>query len=217
MIKRHARNAMLVSLLVILSGVAAAAPPRPSDLEAAQVEADAAFEARRYAEAYGIYFEDLVPTGDKYAQYMIGAMYLQGLGVTGDVPLGAAWLALAAERGDARLVAERDAIVAELNEDQREMQQALFDQLSARFSDCALVVRAVAEDRKRVTASTGSRLASNNTGPVTVLFDQDERDGNLSQGELREQIRKRERYLRESCGPPANNSAKGESPDGRRR
>ncbi|MGH8494952.1 MAG: hypothetical protein ACREVN_02345 [Gammaproteobacteria bacterium] len=173
----------------------------PLDLEATQAKADAAFEAGRYAEAYEIYLDDLVPTGDKYAQYMVGVMHLHGLGRPRDVPLGAAWIALAAERGDAKLEAERDAVAAKLGDDERKTRQSMLLELQARFGDCALVAQALAESREQVDASTGSRLASGVSQPVTVLFDQAEEDGRLSQRDLRKLMRKRERFLRDSCPP----------------
>lgn len=194
--------ALLVSLMVPAGSAFAQqtqASTQPFDLEVTQAEADAAFEAGRYAEAYSTYIEELAPTGDKYAQYMVGVMHLHGLGTPKDAPLGAAWIALAAERGDAKIEAERDAVLAQLAESERKTQQALLQELQAAFSDCALVAQALAENKKDVGATTGSRLASGVSRPVAVLFDQARQDGRLSQDGLRKLIRKRERFLRESC------------------
>ncbi|MGH8494953.1 MAG: hypothetical protein ACREVN_02350 [Gammaproteobacteria bacterium] len=190
---------MLVLLLMAAgSGFAQdEAPAAPPELEAAQANADEAFEAERFDEAYEIYRERLAPMGDKYAQYMIGLMHLRGLGVPEDRPLGAAWLELAAERGDASLAAERDAVMARLDPEEREKQRSLFKKLQADFGDCALVSRALAQDRNRLAPTTGTRVASNETPPVRVIY-LDETE-NISQMELRERIRKRQRFLREYC------------------
>ncbi|MBA3564285.1 MAG: SEL1-like repeat protein [Gammaproteobacteria bacterium] len=197
------RSISLLLLLLVMPGRSvlaeeATAPADPSELEAAQASADEAFESEQYTEAHDIYRDRLAPIGDKFAQYMIAAMHLQGLGVPQDVPLGAAWLELAAERGDAKLGAERDAVLARLDDNERKRQQSLLKELQASFSDCTLVARGLAEDRKNVTAMTGSRLATTENSPLTVVY-LDEREGEISQVELREQIRKRQRFLREYC------------------
>ncbi|CAN5273356.1 hypothetical protein BH24PSE2_BH24PSE2_05590 [soil metagenome] len=190
--------AMILLLPLTLSGQDSPNEAPSERLEAAQAEADDAFDGGRYEEAYDLYLDDLVPIGDKYAQYMIGLMHLRGLGIEKDVPLGAAWLELAAERGDEKLGAERDAVLAGLDEQQRKQQQALFKDLQAQYSDCALVSRGLEEDRKKVTATTGSRLAQSDNSPLTILY-LNEPDDRLTQAELREQIRKRQRFLREYC------------------
>lgn len=109
--------------------------------------ADAAFESKRYAEAHKIYLDHLAPTGDKYALYMIGVMHVHGLGVPKDVALGAAWLELAVERGDKKLVAARDDAVAQLAEEERRRKDSLFEKLRSEFGDCAVVGKLLAEDR----------------------------------------------------------------------
>ena len=169
------------------------------ELRAAQQAADAAYEAGRYLQAYEIYLGDLAPAGDKYAQYMIGIMHAHGLGVQQDPALGAAWLALAAERGDERLEAASDEALAGLPEEQRPRRDTLLTELRASYGDCALVGRLLAGDRRRVTASTGSRVKSNVNAPLTIIHMQDEDDRSIDQQSLRERIRKRERFLRERC------------------
>lgn len=172
---------------------------RSPELQAAQEAADAAYEARRYQQAYEIYLGDLAPAGDKYAQYMLGIMHVHGLGVKQDTALGAAWLALAAERGDAQLEAARDEALATLSGDDRPRQQSLLAELRETYADCAIVSRLLAEDRQRVAAPTGSRVKSTVDAPMTVIELRDEEERGVDQRTLRERIRKREQFLRQRC------------------
>ena len=195
-------GSFLAALLVLAAPVCLAeeVPAGESpELEAAQAAADAAYQAGRYQQAYEIYLGDLAPAGDKYAQYLIGIMHAHGLGVQQDAALGAAWLALAAERGDERLAATRDEALAKLPDDERQRSDTMLADLHGRYGDCALVSRLLAEDRSRVTASTGSRVKSRVNAPVTIIHMQDDDDRAIDPQSLRERIRKRERFLRERC------------------
>jgi len=197
------RLATFLAVLAALGATVCLAEDVPADrspeLEAAQADADAAYEAGRYQQAYEIYLGDLAPAGDKYAQYLIGIMHAHGLGVQQDAALGAAWLTLAAERGDERLAAARDEALAALPDDERLRADTLLADLHGHYGDCAIVSRLMAEDRKRVTASTGSRVKSSVNAPLTIIHMQDDDDRAIDPQTLRERIRKRERFLRERC------------------
>lgn len=134
--------------------------PGTASVPIAQVNAnaaDAAFQAEHYTEAHKIYLHELAPTGDKYAQYMIGVMHVHGLGVPKDLAVGAAWLELAAEGGDSKLEAARDAAVAALTVEERRRKESLLEKLRGEYGDCAVVVRLLADDRKNGAIQTRIR------------------------------------------------------------
>ena len=56
--------------------------------------------AREYERAFMIYEKELAPLGDKYAQYMVGYMYLNAQSVLQDKISALAWFRIAAERGE---------------------------------------------------------------------------------------------------------------------
>ena len=112
----------------------------------AQQKADRLFEKGKYERALFIYREDLAPVGDKFAQYMIGYMYLTGKGVEKDVPAGHAWYRLAAERGEASFVKARDEIRAQLKEEQLARSDSVYRQLREQFGDIAVLCTMIRRD-----------------------------------------------------------------------
>ncbi|MCH8277932.1 MAG: SEL1-like repeat protein, partial [Proteobacteria bacterium] len=66
---------------------------------ALQNKVDRLFGAGNFERAFFLYRYDLAPLGDKYAQYMVGFLYLSGMGVEKDSTIASAWYRLAAERG----------------------------------------------------------------------------------------------------------------------
>lgn len=172
--------------------------PLTPEIKALQEKADFVLEKKRYKEAYPIYLNDLAPMGDKFTHYAIGWMHLHGLGVEEDIPLGVAWVALAAERGDIKLVAARDEFLAQLNDQQREEVQGRLGEIRAKYGDCVLLGSLLAEAQQNLKSLTGSRLAGTSQ-PVTVIEGPLSREDDLPQRYLRGQIRLRKRYLRKHC------------------
>ena len=113
---------------------------------AAQQKADRLFEKGKYDRAMFIYREDLAPVGDKFAQYMIGYMYLTGKGVEQDVPVGVAWYRLAAERGEASFVKAHDEILAQLEDDQLTRSDSAYRELREQFGDVAVLCTMITRD-----------------------------------------------------------------------
>lgn len=111
-----------------------------------QEKVDKLFEKGDYERAMFIYRNELVPLGDKYAQYMIGYMYLAGKGVAPDAITASAWYRLAAERGDKTLTGERDKLMALLNEAQKSQSDRAYIELRREFGDAALVADLIEED-----------------------------------------------------------------------
>ncbi len=193
---------MLFLVLCTRTGLAVdvPGPPNTPELKAAQTSADAAFEAQVYEKAYRMYMDDLVSNGDKYAQYTIGLMNLHGLGVPADVPLGAAWLELAAERGDASIEAGRDNVKAQLTDEEQQKMQSLLEEIRGLYGDCVMVERLLAQDEQDLTAVTGSRVGATGSRPVTTLHGAQLSDDEVDQIILRRLIHMRERFLRKHCG-----------------
>ncbi len=94
-----------------------------------QRKVDDLFERGEYERAYFIYRNELVPLGDKYAQYMVGFMHLTGKGVTENPIAASAWYRLAAERGTPEFVAVRDFLLVGMMPEERRQSDELFLQL----------------------------------------------------------------------------------------
>jgi len=141
---------------------------------AAQSKAEELFERGNYRRARVIYLNDLAPFGDKYAQYMLGFMSFNGLGVEQDPVVAAAWYQLAAERGAPReFVKIRDETLGSLDVVDRKRADQVYLRLRGEYSDIAISMREAAqefEDLLQVT--TGSRLGRTSSS-VTVLKPRD--------------------------------------------
>lgn len=111
-----------------------------------QEKADRLFAEGNYERAMFIYRNELAPLGDKYAQYMIGFMYLSGKGIPVDVVTASAWYRLAGERGDKSLVSERDKLLALLTESQRAESDRVLAELRPLVGDAALIANLIDED-----------------------------------------------------------------------
>ncbi len=203
MIHRTLIAVALLPLLMLCARIGLAVdvpgPPVTPELEAAQASADVAFKAGDYEKAYRMYMEDLAPNGDKYAQHMIGLMNLHGLGVPTDIPRGAAWLELAAERGDRSLEAVRDEVTVQLTNDEQQGMQPLLDELRGQHGDCAMVGRLLAQDEGDLTVLTGSHVKATGCQPVTTLHGHQLSDNEADQMILCKIIRMRKRYLHKHC------------------
>lgn len=131
--------------------------------------ADDAYEAGEYRRAFLLYRDDVAPTGDKFSQYRVGWMYFHGEGVDKDPALGAAWLALAAEREHPALSQAHAEAVATLPAAELARVETLTRELQARMGDCMLQRQAQARDEASYGEMTGSRVGATRTGAVTVM------------------------------------------------
>ena len=117
-----------------------------------------AYANKRYDEAMR-YFLRASRHADKPAQAMIAEMHWKGIGVPQDRPLGYAWMDLAAERGNHRLLAQRERYWDAMSEVERAQALALGEQVYAEFGD------AVAQRRlETVLRREKNRLAGSRTG-----------------------------------------------------
>ncbi len=133
-----------------------------------QKKVDELYEQGEFQRAHFIYRNELAPIGDKYAQYMVGYMYLTGTGVDEDPLLGSAWYRLAAERNYKGFVDERDQILAAFSDVDLVRSDTLYLQLRRQYSDVVLLLEAVSDDLDVLANSTGSRLSGGGS-PVTIF------------------------------------------------
>ncbi|MGH8182934.1 MAG: tetratricopeptide repeat protein [Rhodanobacteraceae bacterium] len=96
----------------------------------------------------------------KPAEYNLAIMYYKGQGVPVNRPLGAAWMVLAAERGDPRYVRARDLMVTVLTKSQFEETDKFWDELKQTYGDKVAQRRAKARWAQVKADTTGSRVGA---------------------------------------------------------
>ncbi|MEO8802424.1 MAG: hypothetical protein ABI304_14385, partial [Rudaea sp.] len=92
----------------------------------------------------------------KPAEYDLGLMYFRGEGVPLNRPLGAAWMVLAAERGDPLYAKARDAMVTMLSSGEFAQTNNLWGQLQQTYGDKVAMPRAKAQWAWVRTHKTGT-------------------------------------------------------------
>jgi TPR repeat protein len=207
-------------VLVLAAGAASAAeflaPLTSSRIEDAQRQADLAFKSGQYSQARSIYLDTLAPAGDKYAQYVLGWMYFKGIGVDRDLVMGAAWLELAAERGDVQFKKVHDQVLAQVDPADREAVTQQADALRAQYGDCAVTRSLLASEQQMIERPTGSRLNGNESSPVFVIdygTDLSSRDSDhITQTQVRKSVDRRQRFLRRYCPAAETPPEAGEDP-----
>ena len=123
-----------------------------------QDKVDGLFDAGDFERAFFIYRNELAPIGDKYAQYMVGYMYLTGMGIEKDPIAASAWYRLSAERGTPELIAVRDELLRNMNEDESSRSDAQYFQLRRQYCDLAVLLSSIKRNLREVETRTGSRL-----------------------------------------------------------
>ena len=113
-----------------------------------QEKADSAFAKGNYGAALEVYQQDLAPLGDKYAQYMVGYMYLAGKGVQEDAIVASAWYRLAAQRENEQYVRICDGLLALFNDEQLTHSDQLYVSLRKDMGDMTLVNKLIRDDMK---------------------------------------------------------------------
>jgi hypothetical protein len=96
----------------------------------------------------------------KPAEYNIAVMYARGQGVPVDLPRAMAWMALAAERNEARYVDAREAVYASLSKDEFEQANVIWRELKKTYGDDVALRRAKARWAEVRAKMTGSRVGS---------------------------------------------------------
>ena len=161
------------------------------------------YDNGEYSRAFSIYRNDLAPIGDKYAQYMVGYMYLTGTGVEEDAVVASAWYRLAAERSYKEFLIERDNILAAFSDVDLLASDRLYLQLRREYSDVVLILDLVKDDLDSMGARTGSRL-SGGGGAVTIV---DPRGGSSVSGDqyyrqVRRRIEARMNFIAQQLNMP---------------
>ena len=133
-----------------------------------QRKVDELYERGEFERAYFIYRNELVPVGDKYAQYMVGYMHLTGMGTDEDLVAASAWYRLAAERGTPEFVAVRDQLMHDLNVDERRLSDDHYLRLRRQFSDLVVLLADIKRKHRDLQPPTGSRLAARSS-PITII------------------------------------------------
>jgi hypothetical protein len=133
-----------------------------------QHKVDELYERGEFDRAYFIYRNELVPIGDKYAQYMVGYMHLMGMGTDEDTIAASAWYRLAAERGAPEFVAVRDQLLYDFDDDEQRRSNAYYLQLRREFSDLVILLASIKRDLREIGLRTGSRLAGESS-PIIVV------------------------------------------------
>ncbi len=167
----------LICLFALTTVSAVAFGQRSSDLSAdlpdsrtmaIQGKVDAIFDAGDFDRAFFIYRNELAPLGDKYAQYMVGFMYMTGLGVSEDAAVASAWYRLAAERGTPEFGAVRDRLLRKLDDEQIQQSNELFAELRRKYSDLAVLLSSIKRDYKDLEARTGSRVRGESSAVMVI-------------------------------------------------
>ena len=192
---------VLCAAALALSAVPAAAQERfpgsaPSSRTAKiQQKAERAYEEGDYERAFRIWRKDLVEIVDKYAQYMVGYMYLNGLGIERDAAQAYAWYRLAAERGHDLLVEALEDLEARLTPDELAAGTSEHERLAAKYGDRKLVRRLIRLDELRLKKRTG-RVGASVGAPMTVVTrDGRSVDATRYYGAIEERLERRYAYL----------------------
>lgn len=145
-------------------------PRMPVDPKTQQVQnqAEEVYQRSNYERAFGIYLKDLAPIGDKYAQYMVGFMYLTGKGVAEDRVTASAWYRLSAERGTKEFIRARDQLMASLDAEQTAESDRKFIEVRKQYGDLALLIRLIRKDHRELRSRTGTRVGAG-TSPLSVV------------------------------------------------
>jgi len=170
------RLTIFLALLTCLQPLVAAAQdsspfpnaPLTSKTQLVQNQAEQAYEQTDYESAFFIYRNELAPIGDKYGQYMVGLMYLNGQGVDEDRVAASAWYRLAAERGIKEFMQISDQYMISLDAEETALSDQQFIQLRKKYGDLALLMKAVKADYEILKTRTGTRL-SGDSSTVTVI------------------------------------------------
>lgn len=125
-----------------------------------------AFYDKDYAHAIAMY-KVAASWAYKPAEFNLGLIYFQGLGVPADKPRGAAWMALAAERGDSRKLKQtRDLMLGKLDKAESERALAIWQELKSTYGDEVALARAKTRWAQVKSNMTGSRVGD---GAVHLL------------------------------------------------
>jgi hypothetical protein len=160
-----------------------------------QEKVDELFEKGDYERAYFIYRQELVPLGDKYAQYMVGYMNIVGKGVPRDYIAGSAWYRLAAERGDESFSRARDEVWERFNEEQRIQSDKKYAEIRLEYSDAMIIADYLEKDLDFI--SQNSQRAALGNGLVGTQYQSESKRAEIVE-EAQQRVRVRLDFLSET-------------------
>ncbi len=161
-----------------------------------QERVDAIYSSGDFDRALLIYEKELAPIGDKYAQYMVGYMYLNAESVSQSNVEALAWFRLAAERGEPLLVQIRDELLAQMSPREVAESDAVFVDLWKTMGDRVLIVELIRRDMRLLRAQTGTRIpGAAPSGPAMILKPSGETAGPTFYRDIRVRLNARIAYL----------------------
>jgi len=135
-----------------------------------QEKVDDLYTARKYERAFFIYEKELAPLGDKYAQYMVGYMYLNAQGVAQDKAQALAWYRLSAERGEPVLRKAQAKLIESMSAEEIARSNVLFTELQGSIGDTKLISDLIRQDLDTLKARTGSRIPGSSAGGPMIII-----------------------------------------------
>ena len=142
--RRSALRTMMLAMALL------AVLPARADFEAGQK----AWDASRTNEAL-VEWHSAAGNGDRRAMYALGRLYLQGLGVLQDYVEAHKWLNLAASRGEAAALAERDALAEKMT--------------PAQVAEAQGLARAWRRHESQEAAASEERTTTADSDPVSAV------------------------------------------------
>ena len=177
-------------------------PPSSRSLQYLSDKAERLYREGHWERAHFIYINELAAYGDKYAQYMVGYMLLEGRGVERDPVRASAWYRLAAESGAPEFVEVRDELIDSLSEESLAVSDTIYVELRKQYSDIVLALNLARQERKTLREGvTGSRL-SRTSSSVTIVDPQTGAaiSGSEYERRLRARIKVRLDYITKQLG-----------------
>jgi TPR repeat protein len=174
----NARSSIWIFILLLQPAVVAAQPVEydggalTSHTEKIQAKAENLYLQGHWERAHFIFQNELAPIGDKYAQYMVGYMYLNGQGVKIDPVMASAWYRVAAERGAREFSAVRDQLLDSLDPDQLAESDSRYVELRKEYGDLVVTLDVLRKERRLRRAGTTGSLLGGGASPVTVIIPQ---------------------------------------------
>lgn len=135
------------------------ADAKSSRIDELREQADQHYQNADYHKARKDY-DDLAEMGDKFAQYRLSVIHLEGLGVPENVVEAFAWSALAAEADHKALKQYRDTVWELVPGEHRKKAKSRAKRLSGRYGDLALARKHKRTLTKNLRSCTGSRLGT---------------------------------------------------------
>jgi len=154
------------------------------------------YESKQYKRSRIIYEKELAPIGDKYAQYMVGFMLINGQGSAANRPAALAWYRLAAERSEPLILQARDNLFDSMTQEEIVLSNEIFVRLWREIGDNRLILDLVQRDLDTLKAKTGSRLPGSSTSPISIVnMRSNELQGEASYARIQKRIELRLEYL----------------------